>query len=158
MHANMEGAAYDAEVLVEELEHTRDLDQKICEENETLKSQIERLIDDKRQAVDKCAELQGMLDALNTEKFDSIAHHNQKQKIHVSKNYSININQISCRTKLHVQLKNEFNLVLQENHKLKTKIAKLEEEIALNHGGKSAAVPEAIKENAKPLSRSLRPM
>ena len=49
-------------------------------------------------------------------------------------------------------------MVLQENHKLKTKIAKLEEEIALNHGGKSAAVPEAIKENAKPLSRSLRPM
>ena len=56
-----------------------------------------------------------------------------------------------------MQLKNEFNLVLQENHKLKTKIAKLEEDIAGHHGGK-AAVPEAVKENAKPLSRSLRPL
>jgi hypothetical protein len=58
---------------------------------------------------------------------------------------------------LHSQLKQDYNAVLQENYKIKLKVAKLEEELerATYHLKPShSAINEASKENAKPVHSS----
>ena len=57
---------------------------------------------------------------------------------------------------LHSQLKADYNEILKENHSLKLKIAKLEDQMERTTFQLKPELAEASKENAKPLSASMR--
>lgn len=140
MSFQIELSSTDAQNLVEEIEKTKEMYCEIVNENEGLKSELEHVIEELHRSQEKLAENQSIIETLNAEKFDVTAHHNPKQRI-----------------QLHSQLKQDYNAVLQENYKIKLKVAKLEEELerATYHLKPShSAVNEASKENAKPVHSS----